>query len=55
MIDQESGAFGDKEPFDFNLSAFLSAAKTVDNRRRQRTQRGAKSGMRSLQMVAWPL
>lgn len=29
MIDQESRAFGDKEPFDFYLSAFLSAARSV--------------------------
>ncbi len=34
MNDQERRAFGDKEPFDFHLSAFLSAAKTVDNRLR---------------------
>jgi hypothetical protein len=34
MIDQESRAFGDKEPFDFFLSAFLSASKTVDYRLR---------------------
>jgi hypothetical protein len=34
MIDQESTAFGDKEQFDFNLSAFLNAARTVDYRLR---------------------
>jgi hypothetical protein len=34
MKDQESRAFGDKEPFDFYLSAFLSAARTVDWRLR---------------------
>lgn len=32
MITHESGAFGDREPFDFYLSAFLSAARTVDYR-----------------------
>jgi hypothetical protein len=32
MRDQESRAFGDKEPFDFALSAFLNAARTVDYR-----------------------
>jgi hypothetical protein len=30
MIEKERLAFGDKEPFDFNLSAFLSAARSVD-------------------------
>jgi hypothetical protein len=34
IIEKESLAFGDKEPFDFNLSAFLSAMKTVDYRLR---------------------
>src|SRR6201987_4938645 len=34
MINQESRAFGDKEPFDFYLSAFLSAGRTVDYRLR---------------------
>jgi hypothetical protein len=34
MIDRESTAFGDKEQFDFNLSAFLNAARTVDYRLR---------------------
>jgi hypothetical protein len=34
MNEQERQAFGDKEPFDFHLSAFLSAAKTVDYRLR---------------------
>jgi hypothetical protein len=34
MRDQESRAFGDKEPFDFYLSAFLNAARTVDYRLR---------------------
>jgi hypothetical protein len=34
MIEKESVAFGDKEPFDFNLSAFLSAARSVDYRLR---------------------
>jgi hypothetical protein len=34
MKDQESGAFGDREPFDFYLSAFLNAARTVDYRLR---------------------
>jgi hypothetical protein len=29
MIDLERNAFGDKEPFDFYLSAFLNAAMTV--------------------------
>jgi hypothetical protein len=32
MSEQERLAFGDKEPFDFYLSAFLSAARTVDYR-----------------------
>jgi hypothetical protein len=34
MIEQESIAFGEKEPFDFYLSAFLSAGRTVDYRLR---------------------
>jgi hypothetical protein len=34
MIAQEAKAFGDKEPFDFYLSAFLSATRTVDYRLR---------------------
>jgi len=34
MRDQEKRAFGDKEPFDFYLSAFLSAVRTVDYRLR---------------------
>jgi hypothetical protein len=34
MGDQERLAFGDKEPFDFFLSAFLSAARSVDYRLR---------------------
>jgi hypothetical protein len=34
MREQESRAFGDKEPFDFFLSAFLSATRTVDYRLR---------------------
>jgi hypothetical protein len=34
MIVQERQAFGDREPFDFYLSAFLSAAKSVDYRLR---------------------
>jgi hypothetical protein len=34
MNEQERRAFGDKEPFDFHLSAFLDAAKIVDNRLR---------------------
>ena len=32
MREQEGRAFGDKEPFDFYLSAFLSAAKAVGDR-----------------------
>jgi hypothetical protein len=32
MRDQEGRAFGDKEPFDYALSAFLNAARTVDYR-----------------------
>src|SRR5258706_14214257 len=32
MIEQERMAFDDKEPFDFYLSAFLNAARTVDYR-----------------------
>jgi hypothetical protein len=32
MVEQEGHAFGDKEPFDFYLSAFLNAARTVDYR-----------------------
>src|SRR5258707_431645 len=32
MADQERLAFGDKEPFDFFLSAFLSAGRSVDYR-----------------------
>jgi hypothetical protein len=35
MIEKERLAFGDKEQFDFNLSAFLSAMKTVDYRLRR--------------------
>jgi hypothetical protein len=34
MRDQEQKAFGDKEPFDHYLSAFLNAARTVDYRLR---------------------
>jgi hypothetical protein len=34
MIEKESLAFGDKEPFDFNLSAFLSASRSIDYRLR---------------------
>lgn len=34
MAEQEGRAFGDKEPFDFYLSAFLNAARTVDYRLR---------------------
>ena len=34
MSEHERMAFGDKEPFDFYLSAFLSAARTVDYRLR---------------------
>jgi hypothetical protein len=34
MSEQERLAFGDKEPFDFFLSAFLSATRTIDNRLR---------------------
>jgi hypothetical protein len=34
MIEQENLAFGDKEPFDFYLSAFLGAGRTVDYRLR---------------------
>jgi len=34
MRKQETRAFGDREPFDFYLSAFLSAARTVDYRLR---------------------
>jgi hypothetical protein len=34
MIEKESLAFGDKEPFDLNLSAFLGAARSVDYRLR---------------------
>jgi len=30
MREQETRAFGDKEQFDFYLSAFLSAARTID-------------------------
>jgi hypothetical protein len=32
MCEEERKSFGDKDPFDFNLSAFLNAARTVDNR-----------------------
>ena len=32
MREQEARAFGDKEPFDFQLSAFLNAGRTVDYR-----------------------
>src|SRR5262245_55624224 len=32
MRDQEKRAFGDKEPFDFYLSAFRNAVRTVDYR-----------------------
>ena len=34
MTEQEQRAFGDREPFDFFLSAFLSAVRTVDCRLR---------------------
>ena len=34
MRDQERKAFGDKEPFDFYLSAFLNAGRVVDYRLR---------------------
>jgi hypothetical protein len=34
MREQESRAFGDKEPYDFHLSAFLSAGRSVDYRLR---------------------
>jgi len=34
MVDQEKRAFGDKEPFDFYLSAFLNAARVIDYRLR---------------------
>jgi hypothetical protein len=34
MIDHERKAFNDKEPFDFYLSAFLNAGRTVDYRLR---------------------
>jgi len=34
MREQETRAFGDKEPFDFHLSAFLNAGRTVDYRLR---------------------
>jgi len=34
MRDRERRAFGDKEPFEFCLSAFLNAARTVDYRLR---------------------
>jgi hypothetical protein len=34
MIDQEARAFGDREPFDFYLSAFLSASRSIDYRLR---------------------
>jgi hypothetical protein len=39
MRDQEARAFGDREPFDYALSAFLNAARTVDYRLRH--QHGA--------------
>ncbi len=35
LRDQESRAFGDREPFDFYLSAFLGAARSVDYHLRQ--------------------
>jgi len=34
MIEQEAHAFGDREPFDFYLSAFLSASRSIDYRLR---------------------
>jgi hypothetical protein len=34
MIEQESRAFGEREPFDFYLSAFLSASRSIDYRLR---------------------
>ena len=34
MAEHEKRAFGDKEPFDFYLSAFVSAARSVDYRLR---------------------
>lgn len=34
MIEQEARAFGDREPFDFYLSAFLSASRSIDYRLR---------------------
>jgi hypothetical protein len=30
MIEEERRPFGDREPFDYYLSAFLSAGRTVD-------------------------
>ena len=34
MIEHEARAFGDREPFDFFLSAFLSASRSIDYRLR---------------------
>ncbi len=34
MTEQEQRAFGEREPFDFYLSAFLSAARSIDYRLR---------------------
>ena len=39
MKEQEQRAFGDREPFDFFLSAFLSAVRTIDYR--LRNERGS--------------
>ena len=42
MSEQEHGAFGRKEQFEFYLSAFLSAGRTVDYRLRH--EQGATYG-----------
>ena len=42
MRDQHARAFGEKEPIDFYLSAFLNAAKTVDYMLARATGQGNK-------------
>jgi hypothetical protein len=43
MRDQHARAFGDKEPIDFYLSAFLNAAKTVDYMLARATGQGKRA------------
>ena len=52
MHEQERKAFGDKEPFDFYLSAFLNAARTVDYRLRH--EQAAYAAWREVWNAAHP-